>query len=99
MESSISTQPGGISSVEVPKTTAIKSLTEHVSRLHNKALETGSELSNLKFRLLNLGDDQEPESDAPEPVRQDVEDLAYRLQLLEAALDAIYRHTSDLQRL
>lgn len=90
---------GGIPSTEVLQETVVKGIADHVSCLISKAVGSELRLGSLKYRLMGMPDEKKPEEDAAEPVRQDIEELTYRLSNLEAALDRIAHHTSDLERL
>jgi len=56
-------------------------------------------LKALKFRLLGIQDDEHEQSDTPEWVRQEVEELQFQLATVNECLSEIDRHIGDLQRL
>ncbi len=92
--------PGSVTRVEAAEErTVVKGIADHVSNLIDKAADSMSRLGNLKYRLLEIQDDSKSTEETPEPVRQDIEELKYRLSKLDAWLDVINHHVSDLERL
>ena len=81
------------------ESTAIDSISKDVIRLTEYTSGIEQSLSGLKYRLLGLQDEAAPETDAPEPVRQDIEELNFRLARLEHILGQIDHHQIDLNRL
>jgi chromosome segregation ATPase len=79
--------------------TEVKRITSNIRDLGVGAAELASRLSSLKYRLQGIQDDAEVASDAPEPVRNDLEELDYQLSLIRNNFNQIDIHIGHLERI
>ncbi len=79
--------------------TEVKRITSNIRDLGVGAAELASRLSSLKYRLQGIQDDAEVASDAPEPVRNDLEELDHQIIALRNIMTQIDVHTSHLEQI
>jgi hypothetical protein len=79
--------------------TEVKRITGNVRDLVAGAIDLSGRLSALKYRLSGIQDDAEVASDAPEPVRNDLEELDYQLSLIRNNFNQIDIHIGHLERI
>jgi chromosome segregation ATPase len=79
--------------------TEVKRITTNIRDLGTGLAELASRLSSLKYRLQGIQDDSEVASDAPEPVRNDLEELDHQIIQLRNTMNLIDVHTSHLEKL
>ncbi len=88
-----------VGAVEKTAETVVMGISSHVSGLNSAAAEVEKRLGNLKYRLLDITDNSEAAVEAPEPVRQEIDELKYQLSNLDGMLSIILQHVGDLERL
>jgi hypothetical protein len=79
--------------------TEVKRITGNVRDLVAGAIDFGGRLAALKYRLNGMQDDTEVASDAPEPVRNDLEELQHQIDQMRNAFNQIDLHIGHLERI
>ncbi len=81
------------------QTREIESTTESTNVVLDYAEEINNRLRRMKSRLLGSDEAKSEESNAPEPVRSEIQELQYRIHQVNLALNETASLVGDLERI
>ena len=81
------------------RTGAIQATSHQIAELIGTAAAYNERLQGFRYRTMGMQDDSEVATDAPEPVRNDMENLIYHIEQLRRQLDRIGNQLTDVETL